>query len=183
MSIEQLAETARAMVAPGKGIIVHRYAEGYVRGYAALNKPEEWVRSMGCGDPASTLRQVAHEFDGWSPMLTAFVTQSETEPWLRPIHALPAGLEWERVPGVTLLGDAAHLMSPFAGEGANLAMFDGADLAGKLVEEPDIEAALTAYERRLFPRSSDAAHRSSQNLDVFFGQGAPHSVVALFDPS
>ncbi|AZM79288.1 FAD-dependent monooxygenase [Streptomyces sp. KPB2] len=170
-------------VAPGKGIIVHRYAEGYVRGYAALNKPEEWVRSMGCGDPASTLRQVAHEFDGWSPMLTAFVTQSETEPWLRPIHALPAGLEWERVPGVTLLGDAAHLMSPFAGEGANLAMFDGADLAGKLVEEPDIEAALTAYERRLFPRSSDAAHRSSQNLDVFFGQGAPHSVVALFDPS
>ncbi|MFH8337884.1 FAD-dependent oxidoreductase [Streptomyces sp. AM6-12] len=170
-------------VAPGKGIIAHRCADGHVRGYVALNKPEEWMRSLDFGDPCAGLRRLADEFDGWSPLLTAFVTRSDVEPRLRPIHALPVGLEWDRVPGVTLVGDAAHLMSPFAGEGANLAMYDGADLAGKLVEEPDIEIALTAYEDRLFPRSGDAASRSARNLETFFGREAPQSVVTLFDRS
>ncbi|MFI5823735.1 FAD-dependent oxidoreductase [Streptomyces rishiriensis] len=170
-------------VAPGKGIIAHRYADGHVSGYAALNKPEEWMRSIDFGDPSAGLRQLADEFDGWSPLLTTFVTQSDAEPWLRPIYALPVGLKWDRVPSVTLVGDAAHLMSPFAGEGANLAMYDGADLASTLVEQSDIEVALTAYEEGLFLRSSDAAGRSAQNLEIFFGREAPQSVVTLFDHS
>jgi 2-polyprenyl-6-methoxyphenol hydroxylase-like FAD-dependent oxidoreductase len=170
-------------VAPGQGIIAHRHADGQVRGYVALNKPEEWVRSIDFGDRFAGLQHVAAEFDGWSPSLTAFVTGSEAEPWLRPIHALPVGLRWDRVPGVTLLGDAAHLMSPFAGEGANLAMYDGADLAGALVDRSDVESALTAYEERLFPRGGAAADRSARNLRLFFGPEAPRSVAALFDPS
>ncbi|MFD5721666.1 FAD-dependent oxidoreductase [Streptomyces sp. NPDC127036] len=83
---------------------------------------------------------------------------------------------------MTLVGDAAHLMWPFAGERANLAMYDGADLASKLVERLDIEAALTAYEERLILRSCEAASRSAQNLEIFFGREAPQSVVTLFDP-
>ncbi|WP_329031082.1 FAD-dependent oxidoreductase [Streptomyces sp. NBC_01423] len=170
-------------VAPGKGVIAHRYADGHVRGYVALNKPEDWMRSIDFSDPSAGLGRIADEFDGWSPLLTAFVTESDAEPRLRPIHALPVGLAWDRVPGVTLVGDAAHLMSPFAGEGANLAMYDGADLARELVEQPDTEAAFTAYEERLFPRSGDAAGRSARNLEVFFGAEAPRSVAALFDRS
>ncbi|MCG6497692.1 NAD(P)/FAD-dependent oxidoreductase [Kitasatospora sp. A2-31] len=182
-SVAAIGSGTLMAVAPGRGIIAHRYADGRVRGYAALNKPEERMRSIDFGDPSASLRRLADEFHGWSPLLTALVTQSDVEPRLRPIHALPVGLTWDRVPGVTLVGDAAHLMSPFAGEGANLAMYDGADLASKLVEHPDLEVALTAYEERLFLRSGDAASRSAQNLEVFFGQEAPQSVVTLFDRS
>jgi 2-polyprenyl-6-methoxyphenol hydroxylase-like FAD-dependent oxidoreductase len=135
-------------------------------------------------DRAAGLARVAEEFNGWAPELTALITDGETEPVLRSIHALPVEHRWDRVPGVTLLGDAAHLMSPFSGSGANLAMYDGAEL-GKAIaaNQDDIEAAVAAYEKDLFPRSASAAAESYLNSKLFFGDNAPQSVVDLFTGS
>jgi 2-polyprenyl-6-methoxyphenol hydroxylase-like FAD-dependent oxidoreductase len=168
-------------IAPGKGILAHREAEGALHTYVSLNKPEDWIAGIDFSDPASALASIAAEFDGWATELTALITDSETAPFPRLIRALPIEHRWERIPGVTLLGDAAHLMSPFSGEGANLAMFDGAELGKAIVAHPgDLEAALTAYENDLFPRSASAAAESDRNLKLFFDENSPQGVVDLF---
>ncbi len=52
---------------------------------------------------------------------------------VRALYALPYGSSWEHKTGVTIVGDAAHLMLP-NGEGANSAMFDSLLLSRAIVK-------------------------------------------------
>lgn len=169
-----------AMV-PGKGLFAHREPDGVLHTYVALRKPMAWVSEIEAAEPAAARHRVAAEFEGWDRALTALITDGETDPVLRPIHALPSDHRWARLPGVTLLGDAAHLMAP-AGDGANLAMLDGAELGASIAgHSGDLEAALAAYEEKLFPRSAAAAAGAVEVLDACLGDEAPHSLVRFFD--
>ncbi len=180
-SAEVIGDGTLMAVVPNKGILAHRHANGTLQTYVALNRPEAWFDRLDLSDPVTAMALLAKEFDGWAPALTALITDSDTAPVLRPIHALPVAHQWERIPGVTLLGDAAHLMSPFAGEGANLALYDGALLAEAIVAHPaDVEAALTAYEKELFPRSAETAAETDKNLKLFFNETAPQDLIDLF---
>jgi 2-polyprenyl-6-methoxyphenol hydroxylase-like FAD-dependent oxidoreductase len=72
-------------------------------------------------------------------------------------------------------------MSPFAGEGANLAMLDATELALALIEhDKDVEAALTQYETAMFPRAAEAADMSAQGLEMCFSPESPREMVEFF---
>ena len=184
---ERHSATARAVgggamyaLTPGKGIVAHREAGSVLHTYVELNRPAEWIAGIDFTDAAAAAAQVAAEFDGWAPELTALITDGETAPVPRMIYALPDGHRWDRVAGVTLLGDAAHLMAP-SGEGANLAMLDGAELGTAIAAQAgDIEAALTAYEEAMFPRSELEAADARLMLELCLGDRAPSSLIDFF---
>lgn len=142
---------------PGREIFAHRERDDTLHAYMGLAEPQDWFAAIDFTDATAAAARIAQEFNGWAPELTALITDADTAPVLRPLYALPTGHRWERVPGVTLLGDAAHLSAP-NGEGANLAMLDGAELGKAIAAHPDdTEAALTEYEQAMFPRSAEAA--------------------------
>ncbi|WP_328453558.1 FAD-dependent oxidoreductase [Amycolatopsis sp. NBC_00438] len=150
---------------------------------ASLRVPEDWLSSSGVdwADPGEAREALLKEFAGWAPALTDLIRHSADTITPRRIYGLPAGHRWERVPGVTLVGDAAHVMSPFAGEGANLALIDGADLARAILEHPDdVETALAQYEKAMFPRAEEAAHGSARGLEWIFTPTSPREIVEFF---
>ncbi len=165
---------------PGKGITAHREAGGVLHTYVQLVHPAEWFAAIDFTDATAATARVAAEFEGWAPELVALITDGETGPVARMIYALPDGHRWDRVPGVTLLGDAAHLMPP-SGEGANLAMLDGAELGQAIAAHPgDVEAALTAYEAVMFPRSEAESADAHEIVDLCLGDRAPYGLIEFF---
>jgi 2-polyprenyl-6-methoxyphenol hydroxylase-like FAD-dependent oxidoreductase len=156
----------------GRAIIVQRNSNGHVRGYVGMRVERDWFDRSGDGLRAALLQ----EFADWAPDLVRVVTDSDGEYIDRPLYALPAPLTWPHAPGVTLVGDAAHLMAPFGGDGVNLAMLDGAELARALAEEPTIDQAIERYESTMLPRSGPIAVGANRALDEFFARGE-------FDPA
>ncbi|MGI5339025.1 FAD-dependent oxidoreductase [Streptomyces sp. CA-181903] len=176
----------------GKWLVAHRERGGTLRAYITATGPRTRFATTDPGTPTTgpgartnptdattptaTVARLAAEYADWAPELTALITAGDTAPILRPLHDLSAGHRWDRVPGVTLLGDAAHLSVP-NGEGANLAMLDGAGLGEALAAHPDdVETALAAYEQALFPRGAAAAtvagrNPTPQELIAFFTRG------------
>jgi 2-polyprenyl-6-methoxyphenol hydroxylase-like FAD-dependent oxidoreductase len=160
-------------------IAVHRERGDTLHTYLMLSRPEAWFAAIDFSDQRAACTRIAQEFTGWTPALTAFITDSDTPPVLRPIFALPDEHRWPRVPGVTLLGDAAHLTMP-NGEGANLAMLDGAELGLALAAHPDdVEAALAAYEQAMFPRSAAAAADGAIFHALLAGDDVATRLVAM----
>ncbi|MEU8169096.1 NAD(P)/FAD-dependent oxidoreductase [Micromonospora sp. NPDC049004] len=181
-SAETVGSGAMMVLEPGRGILAHRERDGNLHTWVMLARPQDWFAAIDFADPDAAIARIVREFDGWAPELTALVTDGETPPVLRHIFTLPAGHRWDRRPGVTLLGDAAHLAAP-NGEGANLALLDGADLGTAIAAHPDdIETALTAYEQAMSVRSA-TANAEAPDLQDMLGDGTPDTLIKAFTGS
>ncbi|MFG2225692.1 FAD-dependent oxidoreductase [Streptomyces sp. NPDC048644] len=149
-----------------KALLAQRNGNGHIRAYAAFRAPQDWQRAAGVDldDPAAVRAHLLKMFDGWDESLLGLLRYPDGGFAHRPLFVLPTPHTWEHVPGITLLGDAAHLMPP-VGLGANLAMLDGAELARALIAEPGIDDAVRAYENVMLPRSAQAAQDCAKALD------------------
>ncbi|MET7464062.1 NAD(P)/FAD-dependent oxidoreductase [Nonomuraea sp. NPDC005501] len=146
-------------------LIAQRNSNAHVRVYIAFRGPLDWNAGLAPDDTDAVRARLLEMYQGWDESLLAMLRLNEGPFVNRPIFVLPVPHIWQRVPGITLLGDAAHLMPP-AGVGANLAMLDGAELAQALVDHPTVEDALAAYEAVMLARSADEGKRTAEMLAV-----------------
>ncbi|MFC3892522.1 FAD-dependent oxidoreductase [Lentzea rhizosphaerae] len=140
------------MVVDHEGLMLwaQRNSGNHIRAYACMRAREDWRPSNA---------ELLDLYADWHPDLKAFLAGELIH---RPLYALPVPHTWETTPGVTLLGDAAHLMPPL-GVGANLAMEDAAELAVAIAEH-GVRDGVRAYESVMLPRATDAQERTNAGL-------------------
>ena len=149
-----------------RGIIAQRQARDRIRAYVALRDDLTWAERdhLDLADPAAVRAYLLGRFGGWAPELRQLLAECDDRFIVRPIYALPVPHRWNTRAGVTLVGDAAHLMSPFSGLGANTAMLDGTDLAAAIIAHGATTEALAAYEATMLPRAAENAAGAHEGL-------------------
>ncbi|MEU1087222.1 NAD(P)/FAD-dependent oxidoreductase [Streptomyces sp. NPDC005892] len=174
-----IGDGSMAVYGVNRALVAQRNSGGHVKVYAQFRAPLDWHTHLDLADAEAVRSSLFALFDGWAaPFLdllrhgTAFVH--------RPLHVLPVSHTWTHIPGVTLLGDAAHLMPPL-GAGANLAMLDGAELAEAIATGPeDLDEIVRAFEEHMWARAGRWAKITAAGLERLVSQD-PAEALALFD--
>jgi len=173
---------------PHKGIIAQRNGDGSIHIYVMLQTSEIWLQDVGIDwtDVAKAKELLLDEYKDWGEELKDLIRYSDPDIVPRPLYMLPLDFQWTSKPGITLLGDAAHLMTPMAGEGVNLAMLDGLELSRTIIGSTansgnSLFAAVGEYEERMFERSQEKMRETWDNLELFFGKEAPREFVDTFE--
>ncbi|MDA3644765.1 FAD-dependent monooxygenase [Saccharopolyspora indica] len=166
-------------------LAAQRNGDGRVRiGISFYHTAEDWLATSGIpfDDPPAARARLIDLLPGWNPRFTALIAACDDAVVPRPITTLPVGLTWPSKPDVTLLGDAAHLMPP-VGEGANMALLDGAVLGLALAAHPDdFPTAVREYEREMFERTSAAARMSADLQELLMSPDAAQKMLEFFQP-
>ncbi|MEV0096016.1 FAD-dependent monooxygenase [Streptomyces sp. NPDC050738] len=171
----------------GNGISLgaQRNGDGRVRiGVSFYNTPEDWFATsrIPFDDPAAARSRLIELLPGWDARHTALIAACDDTVVPRSLTTLPVGLTWPSSPDVTLIGDAAHLMPP-VGQGANMALLDGALLGLALAaHRDDFPAAVAAYEREMFERAGAAARMSADMQELLMSPDAAQRLLAFFQP-
>lgn len=173
-----------------KGLVGQRNGDGSIRTYIMLQKPETWLKDVGVdwSDAVATKKyMLEEEYKDWNDELKGLITHANPDIVARPFYMLPTDFSWTSKRGLTLLGDAAHLMTPFAGEGVNLAMVDAMYLSKAIVkastedEHTELFDAIKEYEETMLERSHEKMEETWRNLELFFKPDAPKEFVQNFE--
>ncbi|KAI1126946.1 hypothetical protein F5Y10DRAFT_243805 [Nemania abortiva] len=153
----------------------------------ALLGLEDDAPEVDWADPRIRERFVERYFGDWFDEAKRNLLAMGELPVLRPLYMLPVGLTWESRPGVTLMGDAAHLMTPFAGVGVNVALMDALELAQGIIgcvsagtaDGEGLVDMLQTYEKDMFARSGKEAAKMEAAMHLQFQEGGAERMIAL----
>lgn len=170
-----------------KALQAQRLGDGSLRIYACFGMEEvypNWLNDhFNVNDPATTKAKASTYFRDWKPAIQDFIRLAdEDHVEFRALYMHPVDETWEPSPGLTLIGDAAHLMTPYAGEGVNIAMRDSLELGKKIIEgakSGDLNRAVREYETDMFKRGSDSKGRTNNNKNGFFAKDFPKSMERM----
>ncbi len=168
-----------------KSLIVSSKGDGSLVFYTGCKTDERW--SYHCQIDFADRKQVAawfeKEFAGWNNVWLELFTNASTNFIPRPQYCMPLDQTWEALPNLTMLGDAAHVMPPYAGEGVNMAMQDALQLSECLLNTnyATIHAAIGAYEKQMRARASEVARLTLESTDILHSPNAIAFMTQLLE--
>jgi len=168
-----------------KTIIVSSKGDGSLAFYTSFKSAENWVTESGID--FNNKQQVTNwfnsEFTWWDNIWDELFTNADPHFIPRPQYCMPLNQHWQPQPNLTMLGDAAHLMPPFAGEGVNMAMLDALELSQSLTGDSfgTTQDAIRYYETHMRARASQAAKESLESMEMMHSPGAVTSMVEMFN--
>ncbi|KAG7103662.1 Flavin-dependent monooxygenase like protein [Verticillium longisporum] len=179
--------------ADGKRLSIQQMGDGSLNVYvSSLKDGADWMRPEKCGhdtsDLAAAKEALMEEYRDWDSTITDAILKPQGACKTRSLYMLPAGFRWEHHRGVTVIGDAAHLMGPFAGGGGvNVALEDAMRLAASIIAaaqntedgKETLDRQVDAFEKDMFPRMEKVQRLTDELMhDYFHTPGVPQSIMA-----
>ncbi|MCJ7935675.1 MAG: FAD-dependent monooxygenase [Chryseobacterium sp.] len=168
-----------------KNILIGQKGNGDLGFYATFKAGEKWAANSGLdfSDNIQVLQWFKSQYPEWSTIWYELFENAH-DPFIpRPIYYMPLDQTWETLPNLTLLGDAAHVMPPFAGEGANMAMLDALELSEYLTDSscPTLQDAIAAYELNMRKRAAEATRESLENGEKMHSEKSLATMLDFFN--
>lgn len=168
-----------------KNILMGQKGNGDIGFYASFKADENWAYDSGLdfNNRSQVLEWFKIKYPEWSNIWHELFANAETPFIPRPIYCIPLDQTWETQSNLTMIGDAAHVMPPFAGEGANMAMLDALELSEYLTsnEYDSLEKAISKYETNMRKRASEAAKESLENGEKMHSENALETMLEFFE--
>jgi 2-polyprenyl-6-methoxyphenol hydroxylase-like FAD-dependent oxidoreductase len=168
-----------------QNILMGQKANGEIGFYASFKADENWTVASGLdlSDRSEVLKWFQKEYPDWSPIWYELFENTSIPFIPRPIYCMPLDQTWKTVKNLTIIGDATHLMPPFAGEGVNMAMLDALELSEVLTSSQcnTIENAISEYETNMFKRASKIAQESLENGERMHSENALTTMLDFFN--
>ncbi|MFV5700098.1 FAD-dependent oxidoreductase [Flavobacterium sp. ZT3R17] len=167
-----------------KNLLLGQKGGGDLGFYASFKADENWAtnNSLDYSDKVQMLEWFKKEYPEWSSVWHELF-ENVAIPFIpRPIYCMPLNQTWEALPNLTMIGDAAHVMPPFAGEGANMAMLDALELSEYLTSDNynTVQEAISIYELNMCKRAAKAAQESLENGEKMHSKDALKTMLHFF---
>lgn len=159
--------------------------DGTLTFYTGCKVDEHWVKDSGID--FTHKQQVADwfkkEFSSWDKTWQELFETDTISIIPRPQYHYPLDQKWETLSNLTMLGDAAHRMPPYAGEGVNMAMQDAYELAECLTNNQfkDVKTAISHYEKQMLKRASEITRLTLENTILMHNQNAIENLLKMFN--
>lgn len=167
-----------------KSLIVSAKGDGSLSFYTGCRTQESWILDSGIDfkDSNSVAAWFRMEFSGWDEIWQELFATDGTSFVPRPQYCMPLDQIWEAQADITLIGDAAHLMPPYAGEGVNMAMLDALELSNCLTgtQFSNCEETIAYYENQMRARASETARMTLEQTEALHSEKAIFHMLELF---